>query len=158
MIKIFFPWISIIDLYSPQDHTVISWLRLQLLQLLGLMIVDWTDKSSKCRLFVKTLTCTIATPQQQRFCNLRLTLTFASSRFLGTKHWNLKNTKTCATLVGDERNPTRVFLNLLPIVLMNGGSTIVHIIQIAKKDMCLIDHVSFQCHTDRPAVSFNWVC
>ena len=103
---------------------------------IDLWVIDWTDKSSNCRLFIKTLTCTIATPQQKRFCNLRLNLTLASSRFLGTKHCNLKNTKTCASLVGDERNPTRVFLNLLAIVLMNGGSTIIHIIQIAKKDMC----------------------
>lgn len=103
---------------------------------IDLWVIDWNDKSSKCRLFIKTLTCTIATPQQKRFCNLRPNLTFASSRFLGTKHCNLKNTKTFATLVGDERNPTRVFLNLLAIVLMNGGSRAIHIIQIAKKDMC----------------------
>ena len=38
--------------------------------------------------------------------------------------------------VGAERNPTRVFLNLLAIVVMNGGSTVIHIIQIAKNDTC----------------------
>ena len=50
---------------------------------IDLWVIDWNDKSSKCRLFIKTLTCTIATPQQNRFCNLRPNLTFASSRFLG---------------------------------------------------------------------------
>ena len=66
---------------------------------------DWTDKSSKCRLFIKTLTCTIATPQQERFCNLRLNLTFASSRFLGTKHCNFKKTKIYAM----QGHPTTIF-------------------------------------------------
>ena len=134
MIKIFFPWISILDLYSKTTllypdsaYSYLDWWYYSSLS------VDWTDERTKCRLFIKTLTCRIAKHSNN---NLRLNLTFAFSRFLGTKHCNFKNTKTCATLAGDERNPTRVFLNLLPIVLMNGGSTIIHIIQIAKKDMC----------------------
>ena len=154
MIKIFFPWISILDLYSKTTllypDSAYSYFSNLDWWYYSSLSVDWTDERTKCRLSIKTLTCRIAKHSNN---NLRLNLTFAFSRFLGTKHYNLKNTKTCATLVGDERNPTRVFLNLLPIVLMSGGFTKIQIIEIAKKDMC---HKTWSIMSHSSATRTDW--